>query len=1232
MIWHLENSFVRKGIFPLLLLLLVSSDLMGQARTKESDFVYARRLYEDGLYDLASGALQRYLEADPEGPHAFEANFLIGESRTKEKKYELARQAYQRAAMVDPDDPRAVESLIRVGDTYMEEGEWYKAVRAYERVPVFYPSSPLSPEALTRAGEILVEHELFTEAEVPLQQILRQYPESTQQRKARLLWARVLADRGDLDAAAEEAGQVAEATRDENLAVEALSFQGDWYWRLGRDPEAEAAWRKILVRYPRAGKRGEALTRMGEQRLRIGDAEQSEELLRDALRSLREGDEMMSRVRLSLGDAMLLLGKSAGALEQYSRLPKTDPTIAFRRALALEFNGRNSEAIEAYGIIGEGTGDIAIGARWRLAELQEKAQRHRDAAEAWKATERKLTTDLLKSETRYRTIKQTLLVEPLRALEMAEAYSDEFPRAARVDEVEMLRVEALLALERRREALKALQDLITIWPASPYVHDARWRAGYMQQYVVTEGDPSSKLAGLVAEFAGGRDRRDLSLRLAEVYMRDMKDFSSAREQLANVLNDKELDDQRKAQARALLAETVWGEYLRLAYGDTGRLTADAGRRRAAAKAGSTELEKLLPDLTEPVLKATTSWRIVQLEAATRSGQDSVLYVRKALQDHLADYPESPAAGDAYLALGKAFSIAVPGVDDPTKGDASIWYLEVFRDDYRDHPRYSEGLLLLANRYAQAKRFAPAEETYNLVLRLGKTPERVQAALRLIDPNYSKIGAGAAEALEWVRTEAFYHPEVQASREALIDKLIKEKRYTDAMSELEAMSELNMDWGPGLVIEGARDQKLAHEWGMVYEGLGQIDRARDEYRRYLAHHPSGAEADEIRLRLASLRLSQGYLDAALRHYRRLLNGKTSEDVHSAALRGAAQILFKQGQYEAAQRYAEEVAAKGTPRDTAFVYDELATACLYRQGKLDDGRKSANRFRKTWSRHEGLYNASARFELERGMWLSKAKKYPDAEAHYKRLLNRYENSTWVPEAKYEWGRDLLEQNRFEDGLDLLTSLPESYPGHKILGQVWWVLGNYYAQHGNIMDATQTYDKVLKDSTYVDIWPYVLVNQIRAYRGAGFYAGALQAAQRYLELYPDAPDSFDRQLDVGLMFLQMGQYDLAIQQFRKIQPLADVENEAATQFYIAEAMEKAGRLSESVIEYKKVDYLGKQTKMQWAITALYNAGRVLERLGEPNRAIDMYQEIVRREGLASPFGRRAKEQIERIQSERG
>lgn len=292
-----------------------------------------------------------------------------------------------------------------------------------------------------RASRLLIDHNAFTEAEAPLQQVLRQYPEALGQREARLLWSRVLANRGELERAAEQAGQVTDATRDANLAVEALSYQGDWYWRLGRDPEAEAAWRRILTEYPRASRRGEALTRMGQQRLRIGEAQQGVRIFEEALRSNLTSEELEHQAILGLADANLLIGDFTRTLQQLAKLEiEGNVDLKFRKALALEGSGQEREAIQLYRqLANESDGAIGTASLGRVGLLSASMGRKHDATDAFLAAADRISIPLAHSEVLYLAMQQMLDSEPLRLLELADRFADGAPRSPRLDEVAMLR-------------------------------------------------------------------------------------------------------------------------------------------------------------------------------------------------------------------------------------------------------------------------------------------------------------------------------------------------------------------------------------------------------------------------------------------------------------------------------------------------------------------------------------------------------------------------------------------------------------------------------------------------------------------------------------------------------------------------------------------------------------------------------------------------------------------------
>jgi len=1221
-----KYSSLLKLVHVVILLALFSGIAVGQSSRSESDFIYAKRLYDDGLYDLAAEALENYLATYSDSPHRAEASMLVGEARWNEDDFETARTAFQNVAMNYPNDPRAVDALFRVADCYSALGDREKNIRALLRIPVFYPGSVEAPIALVRAAELLINANRWADAESPLQQVIQQYIHSPQVIDARMLWAKVLANRGDLESAIDESGRVAGQTDDIKLAVEALGLQGEWYSQLGRDAEAEASWQKILTDYPGASENASALIRMAERRLRIGDAEQAEPLFRQAL-DADLNQELIDEANLGLGDALFILERYEASLAFYNKISLDTDEISFRKALAFEYNGQLTEALLRYEDIVETSenNELVSVALWRSGTLLEQQSRYREAASTFERAEIEYGDDLFASESAYRNLQNLQKLDSADLVKKTEEFLDKYPKSSKVDDVAWMRIDRLIKSGDNQKALDELNRYKINYPLSGNVNIANEKIEFIQKYMLKDGDPASKVTGLLAEVAGGLDRNNLSRRLGEIYLNEYKDFSAAEQQFRIVLSDSTISKDERREVNVLLAESLWRKYEFATYSNNGEKVPYDGNE---ANTLSGELISILYEIDDPADRANIAYHIINLGLETRiQTADKIRYKRNAWQAYLADHPSSPHNAEILYELAESFTYTL---EEDTVGmgeDPSIWYLGTIINEYPESEYFNKAHLKLSERYRVTGDSLKSVEYLRYLLDIENSPEKIEATLELLQTSVLSVQE-LEKYINWLQYDAFYNPELENVELILLDKLIEMENFEKALVLINKIEDKHPEMGAGLVIKGSQVHKNAFLKGLIYEGLDLDDKAKENYQLYLAFHPDDESASMAHLRLALMRKEMGYTESAMSHYKWLLSNAEVDSIRLFAFRGASLINFEKGNYEEARRWAENAEMNDPELTSSIKYGEIKIVTLLKMGRLNEANSEIKIFKAKYDGVAGIDNSESRFLLEKGKYLSKVKNYRESADIYRRLYKKYPNTDYAAEAKYELGRDYLELKKYDEALDILTAMPTEYPGHPIIGKVYWVLGNYYVSNNNVMDGISTYDKVLNDSTYSEVWPFVFLNQIRAYKQAGFYAGGLQTVQRYLELYPNASDTFDRQMDIGTMYQQLGQYDLAISQFRKIQPIANVEDEAACQFYIAESLEKSGRLAEAVIEYKKVDYLGKRTKMQWAVTALYSAGRVLERLGENENAIDMYGEIVKREGLGSPFGRKAQEQILRIE----
>jgi TolA-binding protein len=89
--------------------------------------------------------------------------------------------------------------------------------------------------------------------------------------------------------------------------------------------------------------------------------------------------------------------------------------------------------------------------------------------------------------------------------------------------------------------------------------------------------------------------------------------------------------------------------------------------------------------------------------------------------------------------------------------------------------------------------------------------------------------------------------------------------------------------------------------------------------------------------------------------------------------------------------------------------------------------------------------------------------------------------------------------------------------------------------------------------------------------------------------------------------GEHEAAIRDYREVVSRHQGPTAARAQFQIGECLFAMGRLEEAVTELLRVDIL--YAYDEWSAAALYEAGRVLERLERPHQARAQYEAVVQR-----------------------
>ena len=126
----------------------------GQATDKESLYAAAYELFREGKYEKSREAFETFLKQYPETEFSDNAQFWIGECYYFEKKYEKAIIEYDKVVKNFPEGSKVPYALLKQGLSFLQLGDKASAKLLLQQVIKDYPNTSQARIARTRLAEI----------------------------------------------------------------------------------------------------------------------------------------------------------------------------------------------------------------------------------------------------------------------------------------------------------------------------------------------------------------------------------------------------------------------------------------------------------------------------------------------------------------------------------------------------------------------------------------------------------------------------------------------------------------------------------------------------------------------------------------------------------------------------------------------------------------------------------------------------------------------------------------------------------------------------------------------------------------------------------------------------------------------------------------------------------------------------------------------------------------------
>lgn len=1192
----------------------------GQESEAVRQYQYAKRLMEDGLNDLAVTQFEEYIRLYPDSPNLPEAQFLMASLLRKIGRFPESSRAFRFLLVKYPEYPRCDEALYTIAQNYISSGEVKKSIEIFERFSLFYPKSARAPAAYLQAGILWYNLNDLVRAEEDWLRLIQEYPQSQTVQTARLKLSALYFKKRDFKAAQAQIDRILAVNPKGELLAKVILLKAQVLAQQYRLNEAEQLFaqagklklspaNRVRVKLAYAGYLMETShPDPAQKELQPLMTDVLQNALRDSLQlawirseyALRHDQAVLTGINQNqhtFQDSALLIPLLELGINSAVRSENHSFAIDFlKKRLSFEKLDRSDKPlIKQY--------YLQLLHELRAANLIADALQHGKMILTWDWQDWDFT-DQVRFD--LAQIYRNELAQPRQALFYYEQILAPSHKSKLSDDTAFYMALCYEALADEKQAVSILRNFSNVFPGSPFIERITKKLEYMQNYKpnIAAGEYSRLSVHLSSLLLDG-DKEGAVFAMIQQLFSDFKDYRGAIQLIKLATTKKLLSDKRDQLDRMLgqsfyrLARIDRDSTVAAAHLDSARTCLLQYLTATANPAEQMRVALLVHDIDRRNKQLTTmdflgEYDFLAKLVARFKGTAGIDVLQLRLGKLLQDYGNRAAKDSIRSAIAIYSDILSDSLAQKDTAERKQVKYSFNRVSPREEAMYfrSEAYFMLQD----TNKTLADLETYQVNYPTGE----------YIFSVFEREAKTLAHKGEWQQAEAkfnqmvqkfYYMPEIDAANMELAGIRIRLQQYQEAIR----------------ILQPLRGQPEAlYLLGFAHQMNGTLLDAGKFYNLYLNRYPAGKHVPDVYLNLAKMAAEHQQKNEAA-YYNDLFLRKFPQDPRSfAVLTSLADEKFTAGDYKSAyEQYGTLL--KTMPDDVGLQKKHII--CLVRIGKISAANKAMKVFKKKYNDPKEEM-AEIQYEIANSYLTQKFFKI--AEKSLKSVASKYKNTQYAVYARYSLGKLKLITNHTEEGLDILTKIPAKYKGNPALPEVYLTLGDFYYKTKQFGNALSALDKVLKNNPSEPIEITTRKYLIKILKDVAQNESRLIALRHFLKKYPRDRDAFHYQIELGITYFNLNEYDRAISQLRSLLPKANNDDEAEIRYWIAKSYFNWGQFRKAISEYLKLTYLTKPTKLPWHVTAEYESGLAYMKLSEWDRARELFKNIVKKEGAGSDFGR--------------
>ena len=1215
--------------------ILILSQISLAQQDDGTSFIYAKKLMNDSLFDLAAEQFHLFAEENPLHANAPQALFYAGKCYYQNRQYDEAIKEFTLLISQFPDAKVLDQAHFELAKSFNAKGNFNAAAKTFHQVYIFFPKSKLAKTALLKSAEKFFEIKNYEQAKRISYDLQEAFPNSSESFAARLILIDIFLDTKHFKHAETDILNLLSLTETGFTHAKALLRKGFLEKFTGRNEDAEQSFRSLIEKY-------------------------------ETKRGKKDWDNVLDRAAFELASLLYQKKMNAQAIEilEKNQTNHRNPKELFLFAQVLIEEKKYDQAVNILSSLAQNDSDslsyikanylqgVAFSeledfyqANLALKNVIDFCRKNSIRTDCFSKSYARLSKNYLKSGKFEAAIKllndysfenpedgrldrvffkiAKIYQEELKDFERAIRNFDEillnFPKSELVDDAQFAIAQSYELKKDYRVAQEEYERLIYRFPASPFKKSAEAAIFRIKTFTIADSNLKNSIDHVVENIVNedGSKQPDLE-EIGHLYFSELKNYDKAISYWKKLLVTDELSEDGKAKTYYFIGKS----YFLSAQRDAN--TIDASKIDSARN----YFARVLNSYSSSEWADDAAFSNIEIYGKNTHFDDQTF--KQLCTNFLIRYPDSPHA----VAIHKHFARLV--LKQPNLNSLDSLDITNSLNFLRNHSESAFDSSIV--KYMQAALFARMKNdsaAINLLAELAgnkSNPEPCKTIDLLADISLRNNLKEFEKTLSTFAENHFYSPCVPQIKIKLGKIYLDQGQAREAEAIFKGLYHQMINgsfFDEGNVQNNCSLETVIFQLGKTYQSLKQRGKAIQFFQKYLQLFPKGKYSEETIFSLGHLFSDRQLEDKrkAIDYFKRFISDFPQSPLADSATVKIGDIFLELKDYNQASNFYLKIIPKPeTSVDKAYV-EAQNIICQIKKGKIDSKLTFIAAFKKKYGKKHPLV---ADLMLEAGANFLKAKNFKQAEKIFKDVKSSYKKTYQGARAEFLLGRLYFILNKDEDGLKILIKLIEKYPDQeKIVADAYIALGNfYYLQAKQVQNALFAYQKVtqLKNTT-ADQEKLAKNNIIRCYTDMRMREQAIAAIHDYVDQYPDSEDIFEKKVSLGILFYELHEYDRALAMLKKLKYEADIENEPRIQYWIGECYAGKGDFKRAVSEYLKISYLSRPTKLNWGVTAQFQAGVAYMKAGEPENAKKIFEKIVRQQGKTTVFGKPAQQKIEEL-----